>query len=92
MKSANFKEFRITSIAHFRQIEKIVVVPFLPLQVLIQETGERRHLGVGVVNGLHDGHGMPGWLQGTVGYHIDDGKVFDSTSRLVGKEVEGKNA
>lgn len=71
---------------------KWCVVIFFLLQVLIQEAGERRYLGVGVVNILHDGHGMPGWLQGTVGYHIDDGKIFDSTSPLLGKEVEGKRS
>lgn len=43
-----------------------------------------------MVNEMHNGHGMPGWLQGTVGYHIDDGKIFDSTNPLLGREVEGK--
>lgn len=65
---------------------------FFLLQVLIQETGERRYLGVGVVDAMHVGHGMPGWLQGSVGYHVDDGKIFDSTNRFLGREVEGKTS
>ncbi|XP_078372504.1 uncharacterized protein LOC144656151 isoform X2 [Oculina patagonica] len=54
--------------------------PFSPetphFEVLIQETGERRFLGVGVVGKNYGNHAMPGWLDGTVGYHIDDGKIF----------------
>ena len=30
---------------------------------------------------------MPGWLDGTVGYHIDHGKVFDGSP--TGKETKG---
>ncbi|XP_078372507.1 uncharacterized protein LOC144656151 isoform X5 [Oculina patagonica] len=54
--------------------------PFSPesphFEVLIQETAERRLLGVGVVGKNYGNHAMPGWLDGTVGYHIDDGKIF----------------
>ena len=59
-------------------------------QVLIQETGERRFLGVGVVwEGYEDGHAMPGWSDGTVGYHVDDGKIFDAENPEQGREMEG---
>ena len=30
---------------------------------------------------------MPGWCDGTVGYHIDHGKVFDGSP--TGKETKG---
>ena len=33
---------------------------------------------------------MPGWLNGTVGYHIDDGKIFDAENPTWGKEYEGE--
>ena len=56
--------------------------------MLIQETGERRFLGVGVVGKNYGNHAMPGWLDGTVGYHIDDGKIFVNCAD--GKEYEGE--
>jgi len=34
---------------------------------------------------------MPGWSKGTVGYHVDDGKIFHAENPVKGKEVEGKN-
>ena len=33
---------------------------------------------------------MPGWFNGTVGYHIDDGRVFDAENPTRGKEYEGE--
>jgi len=33
---------------------------------------------------------MPGWQHGTVGYHVDDGKIFDATNETTGKEIEGR--
>ena len=45
------------------------------LQVLIQETGERRIAALGAVHESYDCHKMPGWYSGTVGYHIDEGKL-----------------
>ena len=60
------------------------------LQVLIQETGDRRFLGIGAVwKGYGDNHSMPGWSKGTVGYHVDDGKIFHAENPDKGKEVEG---
>jgi len=32
---------------------------------------------------------MPGWSEGTVGYHVDDGKIFHGKNPDKGKEVEG---
>ena len=32
---------------------------------------------------------MPGWSKGTVGYHVDDGKIFHAENPDKGKEVEG---
>jgi len=58
--------------------------------VLIQETGDRRFLGIGAVwKGYGVSHSMPGWLNGTVGYHVDDGKIFYAENPKNGKEVEG---
>ena len=33
-------------------------------------------------------HDFPGWDAGTVGYHVDDGKIFEGVARR-GREVEG---
>ena len=33
---------------------------------------------------------MPGWFNGTVGYHIDDGKIFDAEHPTKGIEHEGE--
>ena len=60
------------------------------LQVLIQETGGRRLLGIGVVwEGYEVNHSMPGWSEGTVGYHVDDGTIFHAKNPDKGEEVEG---
>ena len=32
---------------------------------------------------------MPGWTDGTVGYHVDDGKIFDVVNPEQGREIEG---
>ena len=32
---------------------------------------------------------MPGWSNGTVGYHVDDGKIFHDKNPDKGDEVEG---
>ena len=60
-------------------------------QVLIQETGERRLLAVGVVGKDYGNHALPGWFQGSVGYHVDDGKIFDAANPKMGVEYEGKD-
>ena len=43
-----------------------------------------RRMGIGVVMKTYCKSLMPGFRHGTVGYHIDDGKIFD------GREMEGK--
>ena len=55
-----------------------------------------RRLGRGVlwhwvlhVYESYDCHKMPGWYSGTVGYHIDDGKIFETGFHELGREVEG---
>ena len=58
-------------------------------QVLIQESGERRFLAIGVVKENHNLHTLPGWLGGSVGYHIDDGRIFDKENWRFGREVKG---
>lgn len=59
------------------------------MQVLIQESGEKRLLGVGVVWEDHGCHVMPGWQYGCVGYHVDDGNIFDARNEIVKNEIEG---
>ena len=54
----------------------------------MQESGERRLLGVGVVWEDYDYHSMPGW-HGTVGYHVDDGKLFGAKNPEEGRQLEG---
>ena len=57
--------------------------------MLIQESGERRILAVGAVFANYNCHRMPGWEGGTVGYHVDDGKIFEPGCDELGREVEG---
>ncbi|CAH3162463.1 unnamed protein product [Pocillopora meandrina] len=70
--------------------------PFTPetprFEVLIQETGERRIAALGAVHESYDCHKMPGWESGTVGYHVDDGKIFETGFHELGREVEGAMA
>ncbi|XP_058950960.2 uncharacterized protein [Pocillopora verrucosa] len=61
-------------------------------EVLIQGTGERRIIALGVVNKSFDCHKMPGLSIGTVGYHVDDGKIFEGGCSEVGREIEGAMA
>ena len=58
--------------------------------MLIQESGERRILAVGAVFGSYSCHLMPGWGRGSVGYHVDDGKIFEPGYDELGREVEGR--
>ena len=46
-------------------------------------------MAVGTVFENYDCHMMPGWLDGTVGYHVDDGKIFARGCEDLGREVEG---
>ena len=34
-------------------------------------------------------HSMPGWSKGTVGYHVDDGKIFHAENPDKGEDAEG---
>ena len=45
---------------------------------MILETGQTKWLGLGVVFGDYGTTSMPGWAQGTVGYHTDDRSIFDA--------------
>ena len=45
---------------------------------------------MGVVGEDYGNHALPGWLKGTVGYHIDEGKIFDANNPTKGREYEGK--
>ena len=44
---------------------------------------------MGVVESGYGNHAMPGWFKETVGYHIDDGRIFDGNPKK-GVECEGK--
>ena len=57
---------------------------------MILETGETRWLGLGVVFKDFGTDLMPGWRnKGTVGYHTDDRKIFDSENSSTGKRTIG---
>ena len=45
---------------------------------------------MGVVGEDCGNHALPGWLKGSVGYHIDEGKIFDANNPTKGREYEGK--
>ena len=64
---------------------------FPSFKVLIQESGERRFLAIGVVTENSRVHTLPGWHEGSVGYHIDDGNIFDPDNRHSGLDVKGLN-
>ena len=59
------------------------------LKVMILESGETRWLGMGVVFGDHGTNLMPGWDEGTVGYHTDDRKIFDTLACDIGRKTIG---
>ncbi|KAL9952839.1 hypothetical protein ACROYT_G040152 [Oculina patagonica] len=54
--------------------------PFSPefphFEVIILETGGKRLLGIGAVEQDYDTSEMPGWENGSVGYHADDGIIY----------------
>ena len=58
--------------------------------MLVQESGQIRFVAVGVVYEDHDLHVLPGHKDGTLGCHIDDGKVFSAYHAKYGKELKGK--
>ena len=59
------------------------------LKVMILESGETRWLGMGVVFGDYGTELMPGWEKGTVGYHTDDRKIFDTLACSFGRKTIG---
>ena len=60
------------------------------LQVLILEMGERRFLEIGAVwKGYEASHSMPRWSKGTVGYHVEDGKIFHAGNLYKPRECKG---
>ena len=67
---------------------------FYSFQVLIQESDDKRFMGVGVVWKNYGSHTMPGWKDGTVGYLVDEGKIFgpcEPVDPTVGKEYDRKH-
>ena len=57
--------------------------------MLIQEIGERCILGVGAVFECYNCHQMPGKEEGTVGYRVEDGKLFKPGCEKLGEEIPG---
>jgi len=69
------------------------MLSFRPLlKVLVQEIGEQRCLGVGVVWKDYGNHAMPGQRKDTVGYLVDEGKILGPLKpvKFPGKEYEGE--
>ena len=58
-------------------------------KVMILESGETRWLGMGVVFDDYGKDLMPGWRGGTVGYHTDDRRIFDTLACSSGKKTIG---
>ena len=45
---------------------------------------------MGIVRKGYGNHAFPGWSNGTVGYHIDDGKIFDAENPTRGIACDGE--
>ena len=58
-------------------------------KVMILESGETRWLGIGAVFEYYGTDYMPGWKEGTVGFHTDDRKIFDAQHCSGGKKTIG---
>lgn len=58
-------------------------------KVMILESGETRWLAIGVVFDHYCTDLMPGWDQGTVGFHTDDRRIFDTQNSYGGKKTIG---
>ena len=58
-------------------------------KVMILESRETQWLGIGVVFGDCGTELMPGWKEGTVGYHTNDRKIFDSEESRKGRKTIG---
>ena len=57
---------------------------------MVLTSGETKWFGMGVVFGDYDINVLPGWRDGTVGYHTDDRKIFDAEKPSCGKKTTGK--
>jgi len=63
--------------------------PEMPhFDVTVIETGKKRWLGIGVVHEDYNTKDMPGWYDGSVGYHTDDGKIFHNDNSS-GQKTKG---
>ena len=60
----------------------------LYFQVAISETGKQILLGIGVVDERYNTSKMPGWKNGSVGFHTD-GTIFDAANSKYGRETRG---
>ena len=58
-------------------------------KVMILESGLTRWLGIGAVFEYYGTDYMPGWEEGTVGFHTDDSKIFDAQHCFEGKKTIG---
>jgi len=61
---------------------------FPHFEVAILETGKQILLGIGVVDERYDTSKMPGWKNGTLGFHTD-GTIFDAANSRYGRETRG---
>lgn len=62
---------------------KVPIDPLGPLQsrsfaVRILDPGENRYIAIGVCSEAYPTNMLPGWEEGSVGYHADNGNVFNS--------------
>ena len=58
-------------------------------KVMILESGETRWLGIGVVFGDYGRNSFPGRQGGTVGYHTDNKKIYDTLESHSGRKTKG---
>ncbi|EDO38427.1 predicted protein [Nematostella vectensis] len=70
---------------HGARYERYLTRDFPGFEVLIQDCDENRSLAVGLVSRGYNLHLFPGWQSNTVGYHVDDGKVFDHKDSKFGR-------
>ncbi|XP_068683445.1 short transient receptor potential channel 6-like isoform X2 [Montipora foliosa] len=68
---------------------------FPHFEVTVLETGKTLWPGIGLVREDYSRTSKPGWEKGSLGYHLDDGKIYhsidsiDSVIDVFGKENEG---
>ena len=54
----------------------------------ITDCGKDGAIGIGLTTRHTDRELMPGWSEGTVGYHGDDGGIFQENAMLLGEAAE----